>query len=72
MAKKEVTKKSWYKSKTKWAALLIAVGPVLATVGGMIQGSIDVSAGIIQLTTEIGIVFGVFGIRDLPFVNRTK
>ena len=65
-------KKKWYQSKTKWAALLIGIGPVLATVGGMLQGSVDFSSGILQLTVELGIVLGIFGIRDLPFINPKK
>ena len=67
---KEEIKKPWYKSNTKRAALLIALGPVLVTLGGMLGGDVSMTSGMIQLSTEIGIVLGVFGIRDLPFVNK--
>ena len=59
-----------WKSKTKMAALLIGLGPVLVTLGGIMQGSIDWANGLSQLSVEIGIVLGVLGIRDLPFINK--
>ena len=68
----EKEKKKWYKSKTKWAALLIGLGPVLATIGGMLSGSIDFGSGIKALSIEVGVILGVFGIRDLPFINQKK
>ena len=61
--------KSWYQSKTKVGAVLIALGPVLVTVGGLLQGG-DFSSGLMELVTEIGVVLGVFGLRDLPFINK--
>ena len=64
------TQKSWYTSKTKISALLIGLGPVLIVVGGMLNGSINLSAGITQLASSVGIILGVFGIRDLPFINK--
>ena len=70
--KEEIKKKPFYKSKTKWAALLIAIGPVLATVGGMLNGSLDFGSGLVQLSAEIGIVLGVFGIRDWNIINGIK
>jgi len=65
-------KKSWYQSKTKIGTLLVAVGPVLITIGGLINGSVDISSGLLALSTEVGIVCAVLGIRDLPFINRVK
>lgn len=62
--------KPWYVSKTKWAALLIGLGPILSVIGGMLNGSVDFNTGITQLLAGIGIVLGVFGVRDLPFVNK--
>lgn len=62
--------KSWYKSKTKWGALLVGLGLVLGTAGGIVNGTLDVSSGILTLLTEIGGVLAVFGIRDLPFINK--
>ena len=61
--------KKWYQSKTKWAAILVGLGPVLATLGGLISGELGIT-GLIQLSTELGVVLAVFGIRDLPFINK--
>ena len=63
-------KKSWYKSKTKWAALLIGLSPILATVGAYLNNSIDIGTAVMQFSAEIGIVLAIFGIRDLPFINK--
>lgn len=68
--KKNVEKKPFYKSKTKWAAILIGISPILMTVGGMLQGSLDYGTGFMQLSAEVGIILGIFGIRDLPFINK--
>lgn len=62
----------WWTSKTKWAALLIGIGPVLATIGGMLQGSVEFGAGFTQLFVQLGIILGVFGIRDMPFINNKR
>ena len=62
--------KKWWQSKTKVGALLIAVGPVLATVGGFLAGSVDFPTAVIDLSTQIGAVCAVFGVRDLPFINK--
>lgn len=61
--------KKWYQSKTKWAAILIGISPILATVGGILNGAIDIGSGLVQLSTQVGIVLGVFGLRDLPLIN---
>ena len=63
-------KKDWYKSKTKWGALLVGLGIVLGTVGSMVNGTLNYGAGITALLTEIGAILAVFGIRDLPFINK--
>ena len=65
-----IEKKSWYQSKTKWAALFIGMAPILSVIGGMLNGSIDVTTGISQLAAGAGGILGVFGIRDLPFINK--
>lgn len=62
--------KKWYQSKTKIGTLLIALGPVLLTVGGLLTGNIQLVNGLTALSTEIGAVLAVFGLRDLPFVNK--
>lgn len=65
-------KKPWYESKTKLGTLLVGLGAVLGTVGGMINGGINLSSGILILLTEVGVVLGVFGLRDLPFINTKR
>ena len=65
-------KKPWYASKTKLGAVLVGLGPVLITVGGMISGSLDLGPGLVDLATELGIVLAVFGIRDWPLLNKLK
>lgn len=65
-----IEKKSWYKSKTKWAAILLGGGVVLTTVGGVLNGSIEFMTGIKALVPQIAIILAVFGVRDLPFINR--
>ena len=68
MAKK--IEKKWYASKTKIGTLLIGIGPVLVTIGGMLTGNINLVSGMSALSVEAGAVLAVFGIRDLPFVNK--
>lgn len=63
-------KKAWYDSKTKLGAFLVGLSAVLGTVGGLLSGNIDLATGFQALVTEVGIVVGVFGLRDLPFVNK--
>ena len=65
-------KKPWFKSKVKWSSILIGAGAVLTTAGGILNGSIEFITGIQALAVEVGIILAVFGIRDLPFINRTK
>ena len=65
-----IEKKAWYKSKTKIGTLLIGIGPVLVTIGGMLNGSIDFISGITALSVEVGVILAALGIRDLNFVNR--
>jgi len=57
-------------SKTKIGAIIIGVGAVLGTVGGMIEGSIEVFTGIQALVVEIGVVLLALGIRDWPLLNK--
>ncbi len=62
------TKKGF--SKTKLGAALVGIGAVLGTLGAMIAGELDIGVGITTLMTEVGIVLGIFGLRDLPFINK--
>lgn len=64
--------KSWYKSKTKLGAVLIGAGPILVTLGSMITGDLSWVEGLKFLAPQVGIVLGVFGIRDLPIINSKK
>lgn len=65
-----IDKKPWYKSKTKWASVLVGGGAVLTTIGGILSGSIDLMNGARVLAVEVGVILAVFGVRDLPFINR--
>jgi hypothetical protein len=60
--------KKW--SKTKIGAVIIGIGAVFATVGGMIQGSIDATTGITAIVQAVGAVAFVFGIRGLNIFNK--
>lgn len=62
--------KVWYKSKTKWAALLIGAGPILATIAAVLNGQANIMTALPVLTAQVGVVLAVFGIRDLPFINK--
>lgn len=62
--------KKWYQSKTKWAALLIGIGPIAVTIGSILNGSIEFVSGLTYLAPQVGVVLAVFGIRDLPFINK--
>ncbi len=64
--------KKWYQSKTKWAALLIGIGPVLGTIGAIIGGQANMMASLPTLAAEVGVVLAVFGIRDLNIINGIK
>lgn len=65
-----MTNKKWYQSKTKWGVLLLGLSAILGTVGGWLSGSIGLSTAITALIAEVGAVFGLFGIRDLPLINQ--
>lgn len=62
--------KPFYLSKTKWGALLGGTGVILTTVGALVKGNISLANAIPTLLTEVGIILGIFGIRDLPFINK--
>ena len=62
--------KNKHTSKTKIGAALIGVSVVLGTIGGMLTGDVNFVTGIQSLLIEVGAVLGVFGIRDLPFLNK--
>lgn len=65
-------KKKWYHSKTKLGAALVGLSAIIGTIGGYLQGGVDPTSVFTSLIAEIGTVLAVFGIRDMPFVNRPK
>lgn len=65
-----MTDKPWYKSKTKIGATLVGLSALIGTVGGWLSGTIEPGQAIMSLIAEIGVVLTVFGVRDLPFVNK--
>ena len=70
MAKTE--EKAWYQSKTKWGALLLGGSAVLGTIGAFLSGQIEVTSLITALMSEIGVICGIFGIRDWKIINGIK
>ena len=63
-------KKKWYQSKTKVGAVLGGLGPVLVTLGRLVSGDVDLLSTLPVLLTQFGVVWVIFGFRDLPFVNK--
>ncbi len=65
-----MAKAKWYQSKTKWAGLLIGLSAVFGTVASFLNGNLNLASAFMTLTTEVGVILGIFGIRDLPFINK--
>jgi len=65
-------KKSFWRSKTKIAAILVGLSAILGTIGGALNGSIDYVTAGRTLLIEIGVILGIFGIRDWPLINKAK
>ena len=59
-------------SKFKVGTLLAGIAAVCTTVGAYLTGSVELGTTVTSLLTEVGAVLALFGVRDLPFVNRTK
>jgi len=59
-------------SKTKLGAILIGVGAIMGTVGGMLTKAIPLDVGIQTLLVEVGVVITALGVRDLPILNLKK
>lgn len=57
----------FYKSKTKWAGILTGIGIMLPGVISWFNGN---GLGIPQIWTGITAILMVFGIRDLPALNK--
>ncbi len=65
-------KKPFWKSKTKIGAALLALGPVLVTLGGLISGDLSIFSAGQQLLIEVGAFLAVCGIRDWNIINGIK
>ena len=59
-------------SKTKIGAVLLGVSAILGTLGGWLTGTIDPIGAIQALLMEVGGVAVLFGVRDLPILNKVK
>ena len=59
-------------SKTKIGSILVGLSFVIATIGGMLQGQVEIGIGITTLITEIGVVITALGLRDLPIFDRPE
>ena len=64
------TEKKFWQSKTKMGALLMGLSAVLATMGAYISGAVDAGATVNALIIQVGAVLAVFGVRDLPVINK--
>lgn len=61
--------KQWYKSKTKWAAIL---GGLMVAAPGVISWLEGGDIGLMQILEGAALILAVFGIRDLPIINKAK
>lgn len=66
----ENSKGNW--SKTKVGTLLVGIAAVVGTIGAMLNGAVDTMTGIQSLVTEVGVVLALFGLRDIPLLNKLK
>ena len=62
--------KKWYQSQTKIGSVIIGIATILGTVGSWMTGAIGTPVAFQALVTEVGAVWLMFGLRDLPFVNK--
>ena len=65
MMTKEV--KVWYKSKSKWAGILAGISLIMPGLIAWLEGGVFPMADLWMGATA---VLAVFGLRDLPFVNK--
>lgn len=59
--------KPWYKSKSKWAGIL---GGLTLAAPGVISWLSGNGFGFEEIWSGLIVILAVFGIRDLPFLNR--
>ncbi len=62
-----IDKKAWYASKSKWAGILTGVGIAMP---GIIAWLNDGNFPLMGIYSACVAVLAVFGIRDLPILNR--
>jgi len=55
--------KNWYKSKSCWGALLLAVGGISTSVAQYLNGVVDLNGLVPQLLLYGGQALGIFGLR---------
>ena len=63
----EKQNKKWYESNTKRAALLAGLGMILS---GLVSWNNGASFPIGEFWTAAVTILGIFGLRDLPFINK--
>ena len=64
---KKIEQKNWFLSKTKWAGILTGVGIILPGVISWLNGG---QFPIGNVWTGVVAILAVFGIRDLPVLNK--
>ena len=62
--------KKWYQSKTKVSAVLVGLSAILGTVASWVTGTVAPFSAVQALIAEVGGILFVFGVRNLPFVNK--
>lgn len=60
-------KKPWYQSKSKWAGIL---GGLSIAAPGIISWLNGNGFGLQEIWSGLIVILAVFGIRDLPVLNR--
>jgi len=59
-------------SKTKVGTFLVGLSVIAGTVGGFLQGAIPPVPAIQALTTEVGAILALFGLRDSELLSGKK
>ena len=62
-----IDKKPWYQSKSKWAGILAGAGVII---GGLVSWLNGAPFPITEIYTGIIVILAVFGIRNLPVLNK--
>lgn len=57
-------------SKTKIGAGLVGISAIFASVGGWLNGAVQLNAMVTAVIASIGAVVTAWGIRDWPIINR--